>query len=135
MADQLVIERFEFQGHCGVTEAERLVPQPLAVDLVVEYPEKAVAAIADSDDLAGAVDYTRIVQRLHEIGVQFARSLSAEYARAAALGLGPGQLRRVAVQAARASLLPPAARKGLERSVAAGWPAGRPRAERSSGPA
>lgn len=68
MADQLIIERFEFQGHCGVTEAERVVPQPLAVDLVVDYAEREVAAIAMRDDLADAVDYTRIVQRLGEVG-------------------------------------------------------------------
>lgn len=68
MADQLIIEHLEFQGHCGVTEAERLVPQPIAVDLVVDYPDKAVAVIAARDDLADAVDYARIAQRLIEIG-------------------------------------------------------------------
>ena len=68
MADQLIIEHLEFQGHCGVTEAERLVPQPIAVDLVIDYPDQAVAAIADRDDLAGAVDYARVAQRLIEIG-------------------------------------------------------------------
>lgn len=70
MADQVIIEHLEFQGHCGVTEAERLIPQPIAVDLVVDYPAKTVAAIADRDELADAIDYARIAQRLVEIGTR-----------------------------------------------------------------
>ncbi len=68
MADQLIIEHLEFQGHCGVTEAERLVPQPIAVDLIADYPDRAVEAIAERDDLADAVDYATIAQRVMEIG-------------------------------------------------------------------
>ncbi len=68
MADQLIIEHLEFQGHCGVTESERLVPQPIAVDLIVDYPEAAMEAIADRDDITHAVDYATIAQRAMEVG-------------------------------------------------------------------
>ncbi len=68
MADQLIIEHLEFQGHCGVTEAERLVPQPISVDLFVDYPEKAISAIAERDDITRAVDYATIAQRVMEVG-------------------------------------------------------------------
>ena len=33
MDDRLIIERLEFQGYCGVSEAEREAPQLMAVDL------------------------------------------------------------------------------------------------------
>jgi len=68
MADHLMIERLEFQGHCGVTAAERQVPQPIAVDLELEYASDAFALAASTGDIAHAVDYAAVAARILEIG-------------------------------------------------------------------
>ncbi len=68
MTDQLVIEHLEFQGHCGVSEEERLIPQPIAVDLVLDYPPRGIATIAVADEISGAVDYARVAERVIESG-------------------------------------------------------------------
>ncbi|MBM4122110.1 MAG: dihydroneopterin aldolase [Nitrospira sp.] len=70
MADRVVIERLEFQGHCGVTQEERQVPQPIAVDLALDYPPAALTAAAATDRLAEAVDYAKVAERIIEIGTQ-----------------------------------------------------------------
>ncbi len=65
MSDDIVIERLEFRGRCGVTVEERALPQPLAVDLELRHqPEPAALA----DDLARTIDYARVAQRVVEIG-------------------------------------------------------------------
>ena len=56
----------------------------------------------------------------------FHTTLSREYARAAACGLDDAALRRIAGQAARASLLPPHARRRLLATLEAAWRAWRP---------
>ena len=68
MTDQLVIEHLEFQGHCGVSEGERLIPQPIAVDLVLDYPRRGITDIAGTDEITRAVDYTKVAERAIEIG-------------------------------------------------------------------
>lgn len=68
MSDQLVIERLEFQGHCGVSQEERLIPQSLAVDLILDYPPQSMSAIARTDDIAKAMDYVRVTERVIETG-------------------------------------------------------------------
>ena len=68
MADQLVIEHLEFQGHCGVTEEERLIPQPIAVDLIVDYPPQSMSASASTDDISKAIDYARVAERVMDTG-------------------------------------------------------------------
>lgn len=68
MAEQVVIEQLEFQGRCGVTEAERLVPQPIRVDVVLDYPPGAIGTIARQDDIGEAVDYAAVAQRVIESG-------------------------------------------------------------------
>ena len=55
----------------------------------------------------------------------FRTTLSREYARAAATGLDDPALRRIAGQAARASLLPPRARRRLQVTLEAAWRAWR----------
>ena len=67
MSAQLIIERLEFQGHCGVTAEEREVPQPLAVDLELDYPAQALKTAAESGDIAHAVDYARVTDRVLEL--------------------------------------------------------------------
>ncbi|MFM8540028.1 MAG: dihydroneopterin aldolase [Nitrospira sp.] len=68
MPDHLVIERLEFNGHCGVTEAERQLPQPIAVDVELDYPLQAIAAAAATDAIGQAVDYASVAQCLVDLG-------------------------------------------------------------------
>ncbi len=68
MADHLMIERLEFQGHCGVTAAERQAAQPIAIDLELEYESDAFALAASTGDIAHAVDYAAVAARVLEIG-------------------------------------------------------------------
>lgn len=63
MSDQIVIERLEFQAHCGTTDAERDVPQPLAVDVELFGDLTGAAA---TDDLARTLDYERVARRITE---------------------------------------------------------------------
>src|SRR3972149_242598 len=60
MDDRLIIERLEFQGSCGVTEAEREALQPMAVDLELSLD---MAPAAATDDLTRTVDYLRVTER------------------------------------------------------------------------
>ncbi|WP_455379646.1 dihydroneopterin aldolase [Petrachloros mirabilis] len=66
MKNKIVIERLEFQGHCGVTPQERRRPQPLALDLEVEYAAPAIA----SDNIRDTVDYAQVAERVAELGVK-----------------------------------------------------------------
>ncbi len=61
MDDRLIIERLEFQGYCGITEAEREAPQPMAVDLELSLDMAPAAAI---DDLSRTVDYITVTERV-----------------------------------------------------------------------
>ncbi|MGQ0812466.1 MAG: dihydroneopterin aldolase [Nitrospiraceae bacterium] len=65
MAGHIVIERLEFQGHCGVIPEERQHPQPLAVDAELDCPTDGAAV---SDDIDQAVDYARVAERIFQIG-------------------------------------------------------------------
>jgi dihydroneopterin aldolase len=65
MSGQIIIERLEFRGRCGVTPEERAKPQPLAVDLELDC-QLGPAGI--SDDLAHTIDYAAVAQRVVEIG-------------------------------------------------------------------
>lgn len=61
MDDRLIIERLEFQGYCGITEAEREAPQPMAVDLELSLDMAPAAAM---DDLSRTVDYITVTERV-----------------------------------------------------------------------
>jgi dihydroneopterin aldolase len=65
MAGKIIIERLEFQGHCGVTPEERKRPQPLAVDLELECQTEPAAT---SDDIHSAIDYAQIADRVLAVG-------------------------------------------------------------------
>lgn len=67
MASHLIIEDLEFQGHCGVTPAERQVAQPIAVDMELDYPTEPAAI---TDDIGNAVDYARVSERVIEIATR-----------------------------------------------------------------
>jgi dihydroneopterin aldolase len=68
MPDHLIIEHLEFQGHCGVGQAERERPQPIAVDAELEYASGAFTHAASTGDIADAVDYAAVAARVTEIG-------------------------------------------------------------------
>lgn len=68
MPDHLMIERLEFQGHCGVTTAERQSLQPIAVDLELEYAPGAFPLAASTGEITDAVDYAAVAARVMEIG-------------------------------------------------------------------
>jgi len=65
MAERLIIERLEFQGHCGTTAAERKLAQPIGVDLELDYP---LGAAAETDNIERAVDYAKVAERIIEVG-------------------------------------------------------------------
>jgi FolB domain-containing protein len=61
VTDRLIIERLEFQGFCGVSESEREVPQPMAVDLELGFDMVPAAA---TDDITRTVDYIRVTEQV-----------------------------------------------------------------------
>jgi dihydroneopterin aldolase len=65
MSGQIIIERLEFRGRCGVTPEERAKPQPLAVDLELDCQ---LGPAGLSDDLAHTVDYAAVAQSVVEVG-------------------------------------------------------------------
>lgn len=65
MPDQIIIERLEFRGRCGVTPEERAKPQPLAVDLTLDC---LISSAGRTDNLAQTIDYAAVTRRLVEIG-------------------------------------------------------------------
>jgi dihydroneopterin aldolase len=65
MVSQIIIERLEFRGRCGVTPEERARPQPLAVDLELDCQ---VESAGRSDDLRHTVDYAMVAERVVELG-------------------------------------------------------------------
>jgi len=65
MGGHIVIEQLEFRCRCGVTPEERARPQPLAVDLELDYRLEAAGL---SDDLVHTIDYAKVAQRVVDIG-------------------------------------------------------------------
>lgn len=68
MPERLLIERLEFQGHCGITDAERESSQTIAVDLELEYQGDRGRIAAHTGEIAHAVDYAKVVERVIAIG-------------------------------------------------------------------
>ena len=58
MTDRIMLSTMRFEGHHGVSEEERLSPQPLEVDLVVEAD---LAKAGRTDDVADTIDYGPLV--------------------------------------------------------------------------
>jgi len=68
MDEKIVLKLIEFQSHIGITEEERRRAQPMGVDLELRYPEGAWSAASQSDDIAQAIDYAIVFQRVVEVG-------------------------------------------------------------------
>ena len=58
MSDRITLTAMRFEGHHGVTEEERSLPQPLEVDLEVEAD---LARAGRTDDVADTIDYGPLV--------------------------------------------------------------------------
>lgn len=65
MVNQIIIERLEFRGRCGVTPEERARLQALAVDLELDCQFESAGR---SDDLRHTVDYAIVAERVVELG-------------------------------------------------------------------
>ncbi|HEX2055010.1 MAG TPA: dihydroneopterin aldolase, partial [Nitrospiraceae bacterium] len=61
MSSQIVIERLECDGYCGVTREERERPQKLAVDVELDVP---IGRAAHTDTLANTVDYGAVADKI-----------------------------------------------------------------------
>lgn len=68
MPSYLMIERVEFLGRCGITAQERQIPQPLAVDVELDYPDQEFQAAVQSDSISQAIDYANVVDRIIAVG-------------------------------------------------------------------
>jgi len=60
----IAVEGIELRGRCGVTAEERAVGQVLVIDV---HLEPATCAGAESDNLAGTVNYSRVVDTVRSI--------------------------------------------------------------------
>ena len=58
MSDRITLSAMRFEGHHGVSEEERLLPQPLEVDLEVEAD---LSGAGRTDDVADTIDYGPLV--------------------------------------------------------------------------
>jgi dihydroneopterin aldolase len=58
MTDRITLQAMRFEGHHGVGEEERAVPQPLEVDLVVEAD---LGRAGRTDDVADTIDYGPLI--------------------------------------------------------------------------
>ncbi|MFO0773972.1 MAG: dihydroneopterin aldolase [Nitrospiraceae bacterium] len=61
MPSRIVIERLEFHAHVGVTDAERRVAQPIAVDVEFDWPTERAG---QTDNLQDTIDYAAVADRL-----------------------------------------------------------------------
>ena len=61
MPDHIVIERLEFRGRCGVSPEERAKPQPMAIDLELQF-ELGPAGL--SDHLVHTINYAAVAARV-----------------------------------------------------------------------
>ena len=68
MVEQIVIQQLEFHGKCGVTEEERIVPQPIAVNATLDYPLSSFPQAANTDQLSQAIDYAQVVEQITTVG-------------------------------------------------------------------
>ena len=64
MSSFIVVTGIRINAHCGVTEAERNIRQPLLVDLTVQCPNPSAF---QSDRLTDTVDYAAITQCVRDI--------------------------------------------------------------------
>ena len=59
MTDRITLRAMRFEGHHGVSEEERALPQPLEVDLVVEADLERAGR---TDEVADTIDYGPLIE-------------------------------------------------------------------------
>jgi dihydroneopterin aldolase len=64
MADRLILQDIEVECRIGTTEQERASAQPLRIDVAIAID---AAQIAAQDQVQGALDYARVVERVRAI--------------------------------------------------------------------
>ena len=64
MADRITLSSMRFEGHHGVSEEERALPQPLEVDLEVEAD---LSRAGHTDDVADTVDYEQAANAIRAL--------------------------------------------------------------------
>jgi 7,8-dihydroneopterin aldolase/epimerase/oxygenase len=64
MADRIVLRAMAFQGHHGVTDEERDLPQLIEVDVEMTVDLRTAG---QTDDLAETVDYGEVFERCRQI--------------------------------------------------------------------
>lgn len=64
MTDRISLQAMRFEGHHGVSDEERLFPQELEVDLVVEAD---LARAGRTDDVADTIDYGPLIALVGDV--------------------------------------------------------------------
>ena len=63
----IVLHGIQFSGICGVTPTERIQPQPIVVDLELDFPNTSATL---TDNLGDTIDYTKVVEHVIQIGAE-----------------------------------------------------------------
>ena len=110
--DRVFIEGLEIQALVGVYDAERLSRQPLRFDLELALDQRNAAA---SDDIADALDYAKVCERLRALveASEF-RLVEALAEACCAMLLREFPAQRVRLKLAKGGVLPNVARVGVE---------------------
>lgn len=64
MTDRIVLSGLRFEGHHGVSDEERELPQPIELDVELSVD---LSAAGRTDDLAATVDYGPVIAACREI--------------------------------------------------------------------
>lgn len=59
MSDKIILNGLEFHGHCGCTEEERKIGQPLRIDVELNVD---LLQSGKSDDLNDTIDYVKVIE-------------------------------------------------------------------------
>ena len=59
MNDKIILNGLEFHGHCGCTEEERKIGQPLRIDVEIGVD---LLQSGKSDDLNDTIDYVKVIE-------------------------------------------------------------------------
>ena len=59
MSDKIILNGLEFHGHCGCTEEERKIGQPLRIDVELNVD---LIQSGKSDDLNDTIDYVKVIE-------------------------------------------------------------------------
>lgn len=75
MNEHIIVQAIEFNGNIGVTDQEMRQRQPIRVDLDLAYPPRMFTGASGSDEISQAIDYSRAIEHVIELGTQDAYRL------------------------------------------------------------